>query len=1416
MSVLEKHRRQSIYGSGVVATDEFKVGARVLVHGENVGTVRFVGSTSFQTGKWVGIELDEPLGKNGGVVQGKRYFDCPANHGMFVRPSQIKVISSTSTTSSENDPPRSSQVDARRASRRQSMAATSPQSSRISTPARTSPLQLQQQRRKSQAAPAKSRPNSLVGAVPQSSVTIANNRRKSISVKQQPTATTTTTTTTTRPRSNTQGALSQRPRSNTQSSIAVQRDAKETREKQLQQLRLLQQQKAQFEEEQRQKQLEEEEQQRQLEEEEKERQLEEERRQRQLEEAQRKRLLEEAQRRKQLEEAQAQLDVESEEETIFESHTEEQEDTPSDTEISEEDTLQTPADFASPDPIDEDSRNQQLTYGSLAATTPKSKSEQTVPFKEYEELRFKLKILENKRHEDRERYRDYEKAKEEAEQFLTLRNKLQDKVGDLQKDLRDTKRELKESKSDNETLENKYHELLEALEMMTLDKEVAEERAENLQQEVAVLKDKIEEISVDLDVLRKETDILNRPPELNSEERTPLEVVQLERHNERLKEALLRLRDAATEQENELNQRIKSLEDENYELEDLKLQHQRIKEKLETAEIQIEDLKQQLDDALGSEDLVDQLTDKNLILNEKLEELQATVDDLEALRELADELEENHMETEKQLQAEIDHRDMLLREQLERIKSSEETNADYESTIQQFRELVVNLQSDLDQLRLKEVNEQSEKQVLSSQSQAMMSLNLQLQSTVMKTQAKAIDLELRKLDAAQATDRLSYIQPYLPDVFFKTENDPISCLLLFKRMVFKSELIIKHLDQSHPISEKIMEKVTESLISVCEVRQKAGWISDLSKRFVTFIKHCNPDTFVRMSRVYQDLVGTERRLNAIVELFRTEEVNESECLVELQRVISQLEHLTEVYLLESGETNNEDQFFGLTRALDLNADRMTIELTFIKQTVDDAARVEGISIAEGLEYLDYNYLEPLNRLIVQSKNTKVVARKLLRRLEDLSEQALTLKAEHLHRFKTLYAISSKLSRFCFESYKQITTHVNAKRGSKEDLRLAEVQQIIYNNSEEILEIAESSMWEGGLKTLKSLISELGTTLTRVENDNKMDKIATRVPPWIQRASDIKAEVVVNHDMERRLQQHNEEIVKLIKDIKMKDQALQESSVKVDLLEKRMEIARKEADQVGSLEESLQKAQEQEQIYAEAMENLQLEYNTLQQKNAELRISVNKKEEKRLSAQKKAFELGETSLDNEATDTGSQMETLRAAIRYLRAENAHLKAASFTRDVQLDDLPDVVQYELDDTREVVRSIATETRVLVKDIRIASASPKVVKLSPPVNKWSSMKNSPNYQYQGQQSALYTLKQRSSQLQRKVEQLQAHDKLQTPTTSNRKEIIPLVRSLAKIQIPCAPSSIGSSGLRCVQLRSAAEFERIHNVFIRSPIPS
>ncbi|ORE03130.1 hypothetical protein BCV72DRAFT_36769 [Rhizopus microsporus var. microsporus] len=817
---------------------------------------------------------------------------------------------------------------------------------------------------------------------------------------------------------------------------------------------------------------------------------------------------------------------------------------------------------------------------------------------------------------------------------------------------------------------------------------------------------------------------------------------------------------------------------------------------------------------MGTEDLVEQLTEKNLNLTEKMEELRATVDDLEALKELADELEENHMETEKQLQAEIDHRDMLLREQVERLRANEETIADYETTIEQFRELVNHLQNDLQELKRKEKDDQNEKMSLSSQSQAMMSLNLQLQTTVMKAQAKSIDIELRKLEASQANDRLNMIQPYLPESFFKTENDPISCLLLFKRLEFKSDLIIKHLDQNYPVSEKIMDNVTESLITICEIKQRAGWLGSLSARFQTHIKNCDPDTFTRMGRVYLDLVGVERKINSIVELFRTDQMNEIYCLTELQRVISQVEHLVESHLGQQQERNNADQFFGLTRALDLNADRMIVIFTFVRQLLDNTVRKDGLIIEEGIGQMEQDYMEPLGRLITQAKNSKIIAKKLIRQLEDKFEEALTLKGEHLNRFKMLYAISTKLCGFCFDVYKGLIAYIDTKRGSHESIELSFIKNLLREKGDEVFEMLESSMWESALRTLKSLTNELETTHAQVENDDKLDKISTKVAPWIQRASDIKAEVVVNHELEHKLQQHNEEIIKLIKDVKMKDQALQEADVKINLLEKRMETAKKELEHVKTLEEDLEKSLNQEQMYVEAMENLQAEYDALEAENNMLKKEASKREEKRQSMLRKAnFDLTEqedtTTMQEMAGnyyEMSSQMESLKASIRYLRAENAHLKSLDFVRSLNLELGSNEKPVTTSD--DTLKSIARETRVLVKDARVAGASPRVVQLSNDYQSthWQSRKKSPDYQYQTQQSVLYTLKQRSVQLRNQMNDLQI-----TANTNNKELSIQGSQKLGLVKVPNL-LSLQNTNRHCVYLKSATEFERLHSIFIQS----
>lgn len=70
------------------------IGDSVLVRGQQ-GEVRFVGITKFAPGTWIGIELDNAVGKNDGSINGIRYFECKkkdGNYGVFVRESLIEHV----------------------------------------------------------------------------------------------------------------------------------------------------------------------------------------------------------------------------------------------------------------------------------------------------------------------------------------------------------------------------------------------------------------------------------------------------------------------------------------------------------------------------------------------------------------------------------------------------------------------------------------------------------------------------------------------------------------------------------------------------------------------------------------------------------------------------------------------------------------------------------------------------------------------------------------------------------------------------------------------------------------------------------------------------------------------------------------------------------------------------------------------------------------------------------------------------------------------------------------------------------------------------------------------------------------------------------------------------------------------------
>jgi dynactin 1 len=161
---------------------------------------------------------------------------------------------------------------------------------------------------------------------------------------------------------------------------------------------------------------------------------------------------------------------------------------------------------------------------------------------EDQELRAKIRYLDARRADDVQRIRELETRLNDAESFVSLRPKLQAKLNQLQQESLQTKRELQDQMAEIQVAEVKLSESAEQLEMVMLDKEVAEERAEAAELELEDLKEKLAVSQVELSVLKEHGAAAATGGKSGdaADGKFTLAYIQLERQNERLKEALLR------------------------------------------------------------------------------------------------------------------------------------------------------------------------------------------------------------------------------------------------------------------------------------------------------------------------------------------------------------------------------------------------------------------------------------------------------------------------------------------------------------------------------------------------------------------------------------------------------------------------------------------------------------------------------------------------------------------------------------------------------------------------------------------------------------------------------------------------------------------------------------------------------------
>ncbi|KCV68879.1 hypothetical protein H696_04297 [Fonticula alba] len=321
----------------------------------------------------------------------------------------------------------------------------------------------------------------------------------------------------------------------------------------------------------------------------------------------------------------------------------------------------------------------------------------TVPQRHYDDLVAKFRLLETRLVEERAKSKQAERLRHEAETAQQARQRLEAQVADLQAQVVSLRKQDSEERRQREEREEALLEMEEHAESLTMDKELAEERADQLQAEVDQLREQVEELTLDLEIVRgeHEEELAKLAAAGEGEVLSPAaqeQVAQLQLQNDRLKEALMLLRDRTTEEKAALAKRVRDLEKFERDMPELQAKYLALKAENADNESLVEQLKLQVDDGLAAESMVEELSEKVLDLEDHITDLQNSIQDLEDLRTLSDQLEDTYVENARALEQALQEQEALVARLAGQLSLEHGLRSDRDLTIDKFRGLVRDLQ----------------------------------------------------------------------------------------------------------------------------------------------------------------------------------------------------------------------------------------------------------------------------------------------------------------------------------------------------------------------------------------------------------------------------------------------------------------------------------------------------------------------------------------------------------------------------------------------------------------------------------------------------------------------------------------------------------------------------------------------------
>ncbi|KAJ3401663.1 hypothetical protein HDV05_000324, partial [Chytridiales sp. JEL 0842] len=425
-----------------------------------------------------------------------------------------------------------------------------------------------------------------------------------------------------------------------------------------------------------------------------------------------------------------------------------------------------------------------------------------------------------------------------------------------------------------------------------------------------------------------------------------------------------------------------------------------------------------------------------------------------------------------------------------------------------------------------------------------------------------------------------------------------------------------------------------------------------------------------METVYHDLVGVERRVNGIIETFSKDEDFQPEMQAELQRSIEVVEHILGIHAETTGAVQKHLLAGSQLDKVELAIVRLSLEVLKVEASFDDY-NAHNDTLSAAIVEAKKEFVEPLRHAINPSQQVKSQIRKLGNKMAELLESGAAVTEHIIDPLDTLYNEFVKATKYAKLVSEQLGLYLAESSEQNKPVTLDSLLDILSSVSKKVFGNPEESVGASLSGVITSIKSQVSSVLEKWEQASASVKVTKEIAPWMIRSQQFKSGFAVNAEMEKQLESQNEEILLLISDVKSKTQYQQEAKIKIDLLEKKMEIAKFQSDKAVALEAEVAKLKEKEQSYTEVIEQLQEDVARMEQENAQYQKltrrtgSTPKRGERDFAGQAMpgmglkhghGMDLQDSLEMLMDGDLASQFESLKSALKYLRAENTRLKSS----------------------------------------------------------------------------------------------------------------------------------------------------------------